>query len=124
MSEPAMERFHISCYKFCTLPCGQYSPIIISFRFSQPIELATNRVGDLTRPFHHVRALREKVQAANLTLIPSGHEHISKTESVFSHHHIRAMTPPSPLKGLGLQFMKSLHKHSRGCPWVSPWLVG
>ena len=83
-----------------------------SFITSQPIALAIIRVSDLTWLFHYVKALSAKVQAANLTLLPSGQEQISKIDSVFSHHCRRVMIPPVPLKVLGLQFVKSLYEHS------------
>ena len=122
MSESVMVRFQSSYSSFCTLTFGQYSSIINAFRLSQPIELAVVRVSNLTWPFHHVRALSERVQAANFTLLPYGHAHISKIDSVFLNHRIRAMTPPLPLKDLVLQFMKSLYEHSLGCLLVSLWL--
>ena len=118
MSEPDMVRFHSSCSSFCTSPLGHYSSCIITFRFSQPIAFAIRRVNDLTWLFHHVRALSEKVQVENLTLLSSGHTHNSKIDSVFSNPCIREMTPPIPSKDMGPQVMKYLYDHSLVCPWL------
>ena len=124
MSEPVMTRLQSCCSSFCTSPLGQYSSIINAFRFSQTIELAIVRVSDLTWPFHDVRALSERVQTANFTLLPFGYAHILKIDSVYSNHCIREMIPPLPLKDLGLQLLKSLQVHSLRCLQRSPWLDG
>ena len=83
-----------------------------SFRASQPIALATIIVTNLAWLFYHVRALSAKVQAANLTLLPSRQEQILKIDSVFSNHCKKEMILPVPLKELGLRLVKSLYEHS------------
>ena len=75
---------------------------------SQPIALAIGKVKDLTRPFHQVKALLVKVQAANFTLSVSDQAQISKIDSILLNHRVRAITPPAPLKGVGFAFIKSL----------------
>ena len=55
---------------------------------------ASGRVSDLTWLFHHVNALLVKVHEEKFTLLASEHAQISKIDSIFSNHQVRAMTPP------------------------------
>lgn len=73
-------------------------------------------------PLHHERALSANVHVANFTLLSSRHPQISKTNSVFSNHRVRDMTPLLPLNGLGFLFVKSLYEHTRWGLWLTPWL--